>query len=61
MNDVSYQLELLAYNEKIHLAKLEAVKAQERVAELEYELSRYQMEMLRLAARAKEVAQSAEV
>jgi hypothetical protein len=41
---MDFQRECLAYGEKIHLAKLEAKKSEERVAQLEYEFSRFQLE-----------------
>ena len=41
MDQIMYQRELLAFETKIDLAKLEAAKAQERVRELEYERSRF--------------------
>lgn len=50
------QLELAAYDEKIALSKLEEAKAVERTRELEYERSRYVMQMLVLAAQAEDRA-----
>lgn len=47
MDQVTYELELLAYAEKIALAKLEVSKAEERVRELEFEKARYMMEVNR--------------
>jgi len=41
---MDYQREVLAFGEKIYLGKLEAKKAEERVAELEYEFARFQLE-----------------
>ena len=41
---MDYQHESLAYNEKIHLAKVEVTKAQGRVSELEYQFARFQLE-----------------
>lgn len=43
MIDVSR--ELLAYNEKIALAKLEVAKAEERVKEIEFQKSRFELEV----------------
>ena len=37
--------ELLAYNEKIALAKLEVAKAEERVKEIEFQKSRFELEV----------------
>lgn len=45
MDQIQIQREMLAYAEKVALAKLEVKKAEERVAELEYEQSRFQLEM----------------
>lgn len=42
--DPNYQMEVLAYAEKTALAELEEAKAHERVLELKYEASRYNME-----------------
>jgi hypothetical protein len=39
------QREEIAFTEKIALAKLEAVKADERVAELEYQQARWRMDL----------------
>ena len=39
-----FQLELLAYDEKIALSKLEESKAASRVKELEYQKARFAME-----------------
>lgn len=41
---MDFQRECLSYGEKIHLAKLESKKSEERVAELEYQFSRFQLE-----------------
>jgi hypothetical protein len=60
MDEINYNLELLSFNEKISLAKLEVTKAQERVAEIEYELSRYQIEWLRHMAKARDAAIAAQ-
>ena len=51
MNEIQFQLELAAFQEKIALSKLEAKKAETRTSELEFELARFQMEWLRLAAK----------
>lgn len=44
MDQIQLQREILSYDEKIALAKLEVAKAQERVKELEYEKSRFMIE-----------------
>lgn len=41
MNQLEYQRELAAFDEKISLAELEESKAAERVKELRYERSRF--------------------
>ena len=52
MNQMEYQRELLSFDEKINLAKLEEAKAAERVRELEYQKSRFQLDVF--VAQAKE-------
>ena len=44
MNQVEYQREMLAFDEKVALAKLEESKASERVKELEYQKSRFNLD-----------------
>ena len=44
-------IEIASFNEKISLAKLEVTKAQERVAELVFQKSRYTIEMLKIMAK----------
>ena len=44
MDEQAIVLELLGFAEKIALARLEASKAEERVRELEYARSRFEME-----------------
>lgn len=44
MDQVLYQREMLAFDEKIALAKLEMSKAEERVRELEYDKRRFALE-----------------
>ena len=44
MDQIQYQRELLAFDAKVDLAELEVTKAQERVAELKYERSRFREE-----------------
>lgn len=41
MNQAEYQREILAFEEKVALARLEESKASERVRELEYQKSRF--------------------
>ena len=58
MDQLKFQLEMAAYEEKIALSELEESKAAERVKELKYERSRFQVEWLSLVARAQEQAQA---
>jgi len=44
MDQAQYNQELLAFEEKIALSELEVKKAEERVAELEYEKARFNMQ-----------------
>jgi hypothetical protein len=57
MDQLRFQLEMAAFEEKIALAELEESKAGERVKELKYERSRFQMEWLAHVAKAQEQAQ----
>jgi len=57
MDQLKFQLEMAAFEEKIALAELEESKAAERVKELKYERSRFHMEFLSHVARAQEQAQ----
>ena len=41
---IAFNREILSFGEKISLSKLEVKKAEERTAELEYQLSRFQLE-----------------
>lgn len=59
MDQIAYQLELLAFSEKIALAELEESKAAERVMQLKYEQARYMMEVNRQLAKAQQQAQHA--
>ena len=54
MSEIDFQLELTAFAEKMALAELEVVKAEERVAEIKYQSARYQMEWLKQVAKAQE-------
>lgn len=44
MGPLEYQREILAFEEKIALAKLEEIKAAERVREIEYQKARFNLE-----------------
>jgi len=44
MNQMDYQREMLSFDEKIALAKLEESKAAERVKELEYQKARFNID-----------------
>lgn len=44
-HEVAYQRELLAFNEKIALARLEKSKAEMRVNELKYQRERFVLDM----------------
>ena len=61
IENIKVQLELAAFNEKIFLAKLEQAKAAERTAELEYEATRFQMQLLELQAKHLEARQGTAV
>lgn len=54
MDQLKYQLEVASFEEKIALAELEESKAAERVKELRYQKTRFQMEWLSIIARAQE-------
>jgi hypothetical protein len=55
MNDqLRYQMELAAFDEKVALAELEVSKAEERVRELEFEKARFNMQWLELIAKAQQ-------
>ena len=60
MDQLKFQLEMAAFEEKISLAELEESKAAERVKELKYERSRFQMEWLSHVARLQEQAAQAQ-
>lgn len=47
------ELELLAFDEKIRLAELEVTRAQNRVKELEYEKSRFLIDIYRMHKKEK--------
>lgn len=42
--DLNYEREILAFEEKVSLAKLEEAKASERVKELEYQKARFRLD-----------------
>lgn len=45
MNQMEFNRELLSFDEKIRLAKLEESKAAERVCELEYQKARFSLDV----------------
>ena len=45
MNQLEYQREMCAYDEKIALAELEESKASQRVRELKFEKARFQLSL----------------
>ena len=57
MNNVDLQRELLSFDEKIALAKLEEAKASERVKELEYQKSRFSIDAFMASIRAQQQQQ----
>jgi hypothetical protein len=59
MDQLRYQLELAAFEEKIALAELEESKAAERVKELKYEKARFCVEWLSMVAKSQEAMQKA--
>ena len=56
MEQLKFQLEMAAFDEKCALAELEEAKAAERVKELRYEKARFHMEWLSHIARQQEQA-----
>jgi hypothetical protein len=56
MDQIRFQLEMAAFDEKIALAELEESKAAERVKELKYERTRFQLEFLTIIARNQDAA-----
>jgi hypothetical protein len=54
MDQIEFQRELLAFEEKIALAKLEESKASERVRELEYQKARFSFEVFMANVRAQQ-------
>ena len=51
MTQLEFQREILAFDEKISLSKLEVAKAEERVKELEYQKSRFQLDFMTAVVR----------
>jgi hypothetical protein len=49
--DPQYQMDILNFEEKISLAKLEVKKAEERVTEIEYRMARYRIEFFQAVMR----------
>ncbi len=56
MNQTDYNREMLAFDDKIRLAKLEEGKAAVRVYELEYEKSRFALSIFEMNAQAQQPA-----
>lgn len=56
MNQIEFQRELLSFDEKIYLAKLEESKATERVRELEYQKARFSLDIFMQNAKEQEAA-----
>jgi hypothetical protein len=55
--DMVFQREMIAFEEKIALAKLEEAKAAERVRELEYQKSRFNLEYFLAAMKEQQLQQ----
>lgn len=55
--DLDFQREMLSFDEKIALAKLEESKAAERVRELEYQKARFHLDYMIASAQAQQRAQ----
>lgn len=53
MNQLEYQREIAAFEEKIALAELEETKAKERKDELKYQKSRFLLDFLTATVRAQ--------
>lgn len=56
MSQLEYQRELLSFDEKVNLAKLEEAKAAERVRELEYQKSRFVLDIFLANMKEQEAA-----
>lgn len=56
--DPNYQRELLSFEEKIALAELEESKAAERVRELKYQRSRFNLDYFLASVKAQQDAQA---
>jgi hypothetical protein len=52
--DLTYQREILSFDEKIALAELEEAKAAERVKELKYQKTRFSLDYFLMAAKEEE-------
>jgi hypothetical protein len=52
--DPQYQMELLAFGEKVALAELEESKSHERVMELKYQAARYNLDYFRMVLKQQE-------
>jgi hypothetical protein len=58
MNQLEYQRELIAFDEKIALSELEAKKAEERVKELQYQKARFNLDYINAVIKAQAAAQT---
>jgi hypothetical protein len=56
MNEISFQLEMAAFQEKLALGELEEAKSHERVKEIAFQLARFQMEWLKQMAKEQQAA-----
>jgi hypothetical protein len=54
MDQLKFQIELSAFDEKITLAELEEAKAAERVKEIKYQKARFQLDWFKMIAKAQE-------
>ena len=61
MNNLEISREQASFAEKIALAKLEAKKAEERVQELEYQLARFNLDVMIAICKQQAAAQSGPV
>lgn len=60
MNQLEYQREIAAFDEKISLAELEETKAKERKDELKYQKSRFLLDFLNATIKQQQEAQKAQ-
>lgn len=59
MTNEQYQIELMAFDEKIALSELEVTKAEERSKELKYQKAQFILKINMLQMRAKQEAEAA--